>query len=191
MQRVYTCVSQSSGLNSLHPGGDSRNSGQSVRWRNQHGIEERLLCAFFNSGIKIHFVLRASRPITYNERIVKEETYIWTHHARDKLRYYRLTESRVKRIIRYPARVEEGIIEGAIACMQPAHGQAVSGARPAAAGRLAKKSQYSEIWTMYVVTPAAGKNKKIKIITAWRYPGESPKRDPIPPEILREIRKLL
>ncbi|QQG45408.1 MAG: hypothetical protein HYW89_00525 [Candidatus Sungiibacteriota bacterium] len=131
--------------------------------------------------------------------------YIWTSHSRIKLRQYRLSESRIKRIIRYPARTEEGILENAIAVMAPAGGK-----------------KYSEIWTMYILTreggslappfaahkgnlafssrnkgrgstahPLAGSIKKIKIITAWRYPGKSPKRDPIPPEILREIKSIV
>lgn len=98
-----------------------------------------------------------------------QEKFDWTLHARAKLRHYRLTESRIKRIIRHPVRVEEGILEGAVACMQPASGK-----------------KYSEIWTMYVLAKS-----KIKIITAWRYPGRSPARDPIPPEILREIKGLI
>ena len=145
------------------------------------------------------------------------EKYLWTSHSRVKMNYYRLTESRVKRIIRHPVRVEEGILEGAIACMQPADGK-----------------QYSEIWTMYVVVPERPSEKlrsdpprrnssraglarpglpghrgrstsqrfqrdvpplngvkKLKVITAWRYPGKSPERDPIPVEILREIKTLL
>ena len=97
------------------------------------------------------------------------EKYIWTNHAREKMRYYRLTESRVKRIIRHPTRVEEGILEGAVACMQPADGK-----------------KYSEIWAMYVVD-----KDKVKIITAWRYPGKSPERDPIPQNVLQEIKQLL
>jgi len=128
-----------------------------------------------------------------------EEKYLWTGHSRFKMRQYRLTESRVKRIIRHPVRVEKGILEGAVACMQP-----VAGGR------------YSEIWTMY--TPVGGrrnpkspacrsagrqiprlpmggqansKQRKIKIITAWRYPGRSPARDPVPAEILKEIRQLV
>ena len=120
-----------------------------------------------------------------------EEKYLWTGHSRFKMRQYRLTESRVKRIIRHPVRVEKGILEGAVACMQPAAG-----------------GRYSEIWTMY--TPIGGrrnpkspacqsagrqipnsKQRKIKIITAWRYPGRSPARDPVPAEILKEIRRLV
>ncbi|MBI3420435.1 MAG: hypothetical protein HY006_00035 [Candidatus Sungbacteria bacterium] len=93
----------------------------------------------------------------------------WTRHAKEKMRYYRLIESRVKRIVRHPTRIEEGILEGAIACMQPAGGKA-----------------YAEIWAMYVVAA-----QQIRIITAWRYPGKSPERDPVPAEVLREIRNLL
>ena len=99
--------------------------------------------------------------------------YIWTHHAHDKMRHYRLSESRIKRIIRYPNRTEEGVIEDGIACMQPAGGKT-----------------YSEIWVMYVLS---GTNiaRQIKIITCWRYPGKSPSRDPIPAEVLREIQQLI
>lgn len=89
------------------------------------------------------------------------------------MRYYRLTESRVRRIVRHPARVEEGIFKGAVACMQPSGGKS-----------------YSEIWALYMLAKIQGE-KKLKIITAWRYPGRSPARDPIPPEVLREIRSLI
>lgn len=106
--------------------------------------------------------------------MVSRDSYLWTQHSRMKMRQYRLTESRVKRIIRHPARVEEGILEGAIAAMQPAEGK-----------------KYSEIWTMYVLSKTKDKSKNIKIITAWRYPGKSPERDPIPAEILREIRSII
>lgn len=104
------------------------------------------------------------------------QKYLWTQHAQVKMRQYRLTESRIKRIIRHPARIEEGILEGAVACMQ-----------------LAESKRYSEIWAMYVVVKPNIKRRtpKVKIITAWRYPGKSPVRDPVPPEILREIRNLL
>ncbi|OGZ94546.1 MAG: hypothetical protein A2131_00835 [Candidatus Sungbacteria bacterium GWC2_49_10] len=146
------------------------------------------------------------------------DKYLWTVHARIKMRHYRLTESRVKRVMRHPARIEEGILENAVACMQPAEGK-----------------NYSEIWVMYVLArgdaisrhdspgPAPGSLRKseisafggpsksrfslsrkriaarndgegagrIKIITAWRYPGKSPSRDPVPAEILKEIRRIL
>jgi len=99
--------------------------------------------------------------------------YIWTHHAHDKMRHYRLSESRIKRIIRYPTRTEEGVIEDGVACMQPAGGKT-----------------YSEIWVMYVLS-GTSIARQIKIITCWRYPGKSSARDSIPAEVLREIQMLL
>ena len=102
-----------------------------------------------------------------------QEKYIWTNHAHYKMRRYRLSESLIKRIIRYPARTEESIVPGTIACMKPA-----------------QSKNYSEIWAMYKI--ARGKSHgQIKIITAWRYPAKSPERDPIPREILNEIQSLL
>jgi len=35
-----------------------------------------------------------------------------------------------------------------------------------------------------------GKGKVLRIISAWKYPGESPERDPIPVDILEELRDL-
>ena len=92
------------------------------------------------------------------------------------MRQYHLVESRVKRIIRFPTRTEEGILDGAIACMQPAEGK-----------------NYSEIWAMYVLQNQKSNTarKRIKVITAWRYPGKSPERDPIPPDVIAEVRKAL
>ena len=108
---------------------------------------------------------------------IPDQKYIWTQHAQMKLRHYRLTEARVKRVIRYPSRIEESIVAGAVACMQPSEGK-----------------QYSEVWVMYVLLNAKRKEKKIKqmkIITAWRYPGKSPERDPVPQDILQEIKNLI
>ena len=67
------------------------------------------------------------------------DKYLWTAHSRIKMRQYGLSESRIKRIIRHPARVEEGILEGAVAAMQPAGGK-----------------RYSEIWVMYLLTRDGG-----------------------------------
>ncbi|MDI6820819.1 MAG: DUF4258 domain-containing protein [Patescibacteria group bacterium] len=95
--------------------------------------------------------------------------YSWTHHIYDKMRCYGISESRIKRIIRFPKRIEEGIALDTIAVMQPAG-----------------TKRYQEIWVMYKLF-----GKKIKIITAWRYPGKSSERNPVPTEIINEIRKLL
>ncbi len=102
-----------------------------------------------------------------------DQKYIWTIHARLKMKYYGFSESRIKRIIRFPARTEEGIVEKTVAVMQPAG-----------------TKRYQEIWTMYKLAKRVN-TKAIKIITAWRYPGKSPARDPIPPEVLKEIKSIL
>jgi len=98
-----------------------------------------------------------------------DSKYAWTHHVFEKMKFYGISESRIKRIIRFPKRLEEGIVEGTVAVMQPAG-----------------TKRYSEIWVMYKLA-----GRKIKIITAWRYPGKSPERDPVPQEIINEVRSLL
>lgn len=107
------------------------------------------------------------------------DKYAWTRHAEFKMRQYRLSPSLIKRVIRYPKRHEEGIVPNTIAVMRPA-----------------QSKKYSEVWAMYVLVnkKADGTKKRfkqIKIITAWRYPGKSPERDPIPAEIIREARSIL
>lgn len=44
--------------------------------------------------------------------------YYWTKHAQEKMRYYQLSESLVKRVFRHPGRVEEGVAENTVAAMQ-------------------------------------------------------------------------
>ena len=105
-----------------------------------------------------------------------DSKYSWTSHAAQKMQHYGISESRVKRIVRYPNRIEEGIAEGCIAAMQPAG-----------------TKRYQELWVMYKLAKSNIKNQKskIKVITAWRYPGKSEARDPIPREIIDEVRTLL
>jgi hypothetical protein len=104
--------------------------------------------------------------------------YEWTKHSAVKMRHYRLSQQRVKRVIRFPERSEEGILTGAVAVMQPASVRRATGVR--------KWSQ--EIWVMYVPDAKRG---CIRIITAWRYPGVSPARNPVPQEILDEARSAM
>jgi len=92
---------------------------------------------------------------------------VWTKHAEMKMRYYGLSESRVKRVLTSPSRVERGIAEKTIALLQPAG---------------SKKHPY-EIWVMINDT-----KMKRKIISAWRYPGVTKPGDTLPVEILRELR---
>jgi len=121
----------------------------------------------------------------------KTDKYQWTNHSLMKMRYYGLSQQRVKRVIKSPERIEEGIVEKTIASMQTAGSE---------------KHPY-EIWVMYQTpklkaTPKVedkktklfsllNSDKKLKIISAWRYPGKSPKNNPIPEEILQEIRNII
>ncbi len=103
------------------------------------------------------------------------DKYQWTGHSLFKMRYYGLSQQRIKRIVRHPSRVEEAIVPNLIAVMQPADGK-----------------RYSEIWAMYKInSKLKTQSAKIKIITAWRYPGKSPERNPIPKEVLDEIKRLV
>ena len=103
------------------------------------------------------------------------DKYMWTNHVVGKMGYYRISESLVKRVVRFPKRVEKGIAPDTTACMQ-------------AAG---SKKNPSEGWVMYVDIGEVAKLSipKKKIITAWRYPGISPTGEsiPIPDDILAEI----
>jgi len=105
----------------------------------------------------------------------------WTKHARNKMQFYHLSEQRVKRVLYSPKRIEEGIAPNTIAMMQPAG---------------SKKHPY-EVWVMIVEADKRGLNKKnrsgltrIKIISAWKYPGRTKPGEPLPEEILREIRSV-
>ena len=91
-----------------------------------------------------------------------------------KMRYYGLTAQRILRVINHPVRIEEGIAENTTAVIQPASVNRKTG------------KWSSEIWAMYQL-----EKRKYKIISAWRYPGVSPKRNAVPEEIMEEVRACL
>ncbi|KKU15457.1 MAG: hypothetical protein UX23_C0001G0056 [Parcubacteria group bacterium GW2011_GWB1_45_9] len=94
----------------------------------------------------------------------------WTHHARAKMKFYRLSEQRVRGIINSPKRVEQGIAPATTAAMQG----------------VGSKNHPYEIWVMF---RKATKNKQqeTRIISAWRYPGITKPGEPLPEKILQEI----
>lgn len=117
----------------------------------------------------------------------KSGRYHFTLHSEYKMREYHLSRQRVIRIIRSPRRTETGIVENTVAVMQPASTKRING----------KETWTQELWVMYKVLGQGKLTKskleqalnqsELKIISAWRYPGVSPERDPIPSEILQEI----
>ncbi|PIR98623.1 MAG: hypothetical protein COT88_00530 [Candidatus Colwellbacteria bacterium CG10_big_fil_rev_8_21_14_0_10_41_28] len=94
---------------------------------------------------------------------------VWTKHAEYKMREYRLSESRIRRIIKTPARIEEGIAENTIALMQP-NGRG--------------KGEH-EIWVM-----VSDADDKRKVVSAWRYPGRTKEGEALPKAILDEFNKI-
>lgn len=117
-----------------------------------------------------------------------DHKYQWTAHVQDKMRYYGISESLIKRITRFPKRIEEGVAPKTTAVMQTT----------------ANKKKPQEVWVMYkqINQKSNLKNQsstfqvpssKIKIISAWRYPGVSPvgKKIPIPDEILQELENMV
>jgi len=99
-----------------------------------------------------------------------------------------LSENRIKRVLRHPSRREVGVAEDTVAGMQPAG---------------SPKHPY-EIWVMWSLDKARDKtrgynkrtridlNRKTTIISAWRYPGISPRREapPIPDDVWAVLKKI-
>jgi len=130
-----------------------------------------------------------------NKRELKNDSkYYWTNHVKEKMIFYGLSDSLIKRVIRFPKRTEEGIAPDTVASLK------VAGS---------KKNQY-EIWVMYQVRKRAKIEKKninildklseleineiarykpqIVVISAWKYPGLSQIKNEIP--IPDDVRKL-
>ena len=116
--------------------------------------------------------------------------YVFTLHSQYKMKQYGLSEQKVRGVIRNPRRTEEGIVKNTVAVMQPVSSKMVSG----------KEVWKQELWVMFIRQNRKNENQdvkkerlsavpttRLKIISAWRYPGVSPKRNPIPEEILREL----
>jgi len=94
------------------------------------------------------------------------QEFIWTRHVVEKMKYYRLSERKLRNLFYNYKRKEAGVALNTIALMQPAGTK-----RP------------TEIWLMYQQD-----GQKKKIITAWRYPGISSKKEiPVPENILKEL----
>ena len=102
--------------------------------------------------------------------LTRPKILYWTSHSKIKMRQYGFSEARVKRVIHSPMRIEEGIADKTIAMMQSAG---------------SKKHPY-EVWVMLEESP-----KRRKVISAWKYPGVTKPGDPLPSEILKEIRGLI
>ena len=136
---------------------------------------------------------------------------LFTRHAEYKMKQYGLSAQRVRAVIRNPRRREEGIAKQTVAVMQPPSvkrkdGQEIwtqeiwvmfqiqktankkqkteGGGQEMADGRQETENGRKETYDSRSPFAASG---LLKVISAWRYPGVSPRRNPVPEEILREI----
>jgi hypothetical protein len=113
--------------------------------------------------------------------------FFWTNHSKYKLLQYALSPTMVKKVIRSPDRVETGIAPKTTAVMK----------------RKDSKKTKREVWVMIQKHKAysmkhetkkeekmlLGAGSKTKIISAWIYPGVSPKGKDIyvPEDTLAEL----
>jgi len=135
------------------------------------------------------------------KRPKNSDKYFWTEHSIYKMRQYGLSEQKIRNVIKNPIRKEEGIVKNTVAVMQSVN--------PKTDGK--KKIWKQEIWVMYQLKVRKNKvesiklkekkpnslflnlnsaNQQIRIISAWRYPGVSPEKNPIPEGILQEIENI-
>ncbi len=149
-----------------------------------------------------------------------DSKYEWTEHSKFKMQYYGLSSQRVLRVIRNPHRIETGIVENTIAVMQPG-GNVRKCSKGESADKKTWNSEiwvmyqvknnekkqelkdknvsksdnknvdfdFDAAWEKF--DSRLNLNKKIRIISAWRYPGVTDENDPIPAEILREIEDII
>ena len=148
------------------------------------------------------------------------EKYYWTRHSIGKMKQYGLSAQRVLRVIRNPQRTEKGIVKKTIAVMQPASTRIKDGKRiwsreiwamyqarragnPKSKIPNSKQNPNSKFKTSNSIPNSKlvlenyrgfqilnSANQQIRIISAWVYPGISPKNNPIPEDILREIKEI-
>lgn len=115
-----------------------------------------------------------------------DRNYSWTTHVKNKMLFYRISEQKIKSILRSPDRKEDGIAPDTLAAMK----------------RNDKPSKKEELWVMYATKANSKKpmtdgekmklkieGRKFRIISAWRYPGTTKKGKeiPIPHDILEEL----
>lgn len=112
--------------------------------------------------------------------IKNDRMYFWTNHSKYKLLQYGLSPSAVKKVLRSPERVEEGIAPDTTAVMK----------------RKDTKKTKREVWVMFQRKSKNQKTKikgsemsKIRIISTWIYPGVSPKGKDIyvPEDVWEEL----
>lgn len=102
------------------------------------------------------------------------------------MRFYKLSEQRVRRVLHAPKRIEEGIAPKTVAMMQPSSVRLERTTEGKARNGQREETWNHEIWVMI----QDARNKR-KVISAWRYPGKTRPGQALPNEILREINEAI
>jgi hypothetical protein len=106
----------------------------------------------------------------FYKEVKNDNRHLWTSHSKYKLVQYNLGPGVVKRVIRTPDRIEDGIAPDTVAVMKDR----------------STKSQEKEMWVMYQKVKS-----KIRIISTWIYPGKTKKGKEIfiPDDTLEELQR--
>jgi ribosomal protein L22 len=139
------------------------------------------------------------------------DKHYWTAHAAGKMQYYGLSEQKVLGVIRRPKRIETGVAENTVAVMQPIGNMKyekgkeiwkqelwvmyqLRGSEAIFNSQFSISKHNEKIIKKIKNINKEGakklenlKPKKLIIISAWRFPGISSEKDPIPMEVWREI----
>jgi hypothetical protein len=103
----------------------------------------------------------------------------WTSHVKRKMAFYGLSEQRIRGVMRNPKRSENGIAPQTVAAMQ----------------RNDKPKRKEEVWVMFTKHEKhrnIEKKKQTIVISAWRYPGISKKKEiPMPEGVAEELEKFM
>ena len=103
--------------------------------------------------------------------MLKPKLLSWTNHARMKMRFYKLSESRVRHVLHSPKRIEEGVAPKTVAVMMPSSLKKVG----------QKESWSQEIWVM-----VQDHDRGRTVISAWRYPGVTKPRSAAAIDLMRK-----
>ena len=101
--------------------------------------------------------------------------FMWTDHSKSKMIQYFISESKIRGVIKKHDRLEGGIAPKTVAVMQ----------------RNDRGKRKEELWVMYQKIGSKKIGEKLNIISVWRYPGASPKKEvPIPEDILNMLENI-
>jgi hypothetical protein len=95
----------------------------------------------------------------------------WTNHAKAKMHFYKLSESRVRHVLNRPVRTEAGVAPKTIAVMAPAS---------------VKKNGKKEMWSQEIWVMIQDRDRTRTVISAWRYPGVTKVRSEATMHLMRQ-----